>query len=199
MNYGNAEEAARLYRDALALEDAPAEKALYHQGLSQALAVLRDAAGAKAELELALGIYETLIRESTPQTVQYLERYIRLADHPRAKKVVDEIAAAQAGKGDIQVLVWLANVYLAIDSPEEALGLYSRAEAATADTVQKGRMTLSRAMLFTRLRKNEEAEAILLSLSKEGPPEIVEAAKKNLLQLYAGQGRTDKIQLIEKK
>lgn len=199
LNYGSGAEAVRLYREALALEDVPAEKALYHQGLSQALAAVQDPAGAKAELEKAVGIYETLIRASGAQAVQFLERYVRIAERPRAKKVVDEIVAARGAQADVPALVWLANVYLALESPDEALALYSRAEAATADPVQKGRMTLSRAALLSRLRKNDEAEAILLKLSKEGPVEIVDAAKKNLLQLYAGQGRTDKVQLIEKK
>lgn len=199
LNYGNAPEAVRLYRDALALEDAPAEKALYHHGLSQALAALPDAAGAKAELDRALDLYESLIRSSGPLAPRFLERYVRLADRPRANALVDEIAVAQATTADVPVLVWLANVYLALDRPDEALALYARAEAAATDPVQKGRMTLSRALLLARLRQNDEAEAIFLKLAREGSGEIADAAKKNLFQMYASQGRTDKVQLVEKK
>jgi tetratricopeptide (TPR) repeat protein len=199
LNYGRAEEAARLYREAIALEESPAEKALYHQGLAQALGALQDPAGARQELDKALALYESLIRNSAAEAAQFLERYVRLAERPRAKKTVDGVVDAHAGTTDIQVLVWLANVYLALESPEEALGLYRRAEAAASDPVQKGKLTLARALLLARLRKNDEAEALLTSLSKDGPGDVAEAARKSLLQFYASQGRTDKIQLVEKK
>ena len=199
LNYGHAEEAARLYREALALEGAPAEKALYHQGLAQALIALHAPAESQAELEKALRIYESLIHGSAVQASQFLERYVRLADRARARKLVDEVAAASSGKIDVPVLVWLANLYLVIDSPDEALSLYRRAEEAMADPLQKGRMALSRTALLMRLRKFEEAEATLQALTNHALPEIAAGAKASLVQCYASQGRLDKLQVIEKK
>lgn len=198
LNYGNAGEAAALYREALHLEEAPGEQALYHQGLAQALAAAKDEPAARAELDRALGLYETLIRGSAQGAAQFLERYVRLAERSRAKRVIDEVAAAHAARSDPKGLVWLANVYGAMESPAEALKLYEMAEARTPDPAQKGHLRRSQAMLLARLRMYDRAEEVYVSLMKEASAEVAESARRDLVLLYAAQGRTDRLKLVEK-
>lgn len=197
LNYGRADAAIALYREAVDLESVPAEKALYLQGLSQAHGAAKSEAAAREALEKALSIYEALIRESPQGAVQFLERYVRLAERARAKRLVDEVVARHAAQSDPQALVWLANVYLAMESAAEALRLYEQAEAKTADPLKRGQLLLSQALLLTRLKSFDKAEAVYKALIREGPPEVSQAASKNLLMLYAAQGRTDKVKLID--
>src|SRR5262245_10659479 len=152
LNYGDAAAAAALYRDALALETVPAEQALYHQGLAQAYSAQNAGAPARDHLDKALAIYETIVRGSPQGAVQFLERYVRIAPRDRSKALVDEVVAAHAEKSDPQALVWLANVYLAMESPADALKLYERAETKATAPEAKGQLKLAQAVLLTRLK-----------------------------------------------
>lgn len=198
LNYGEAETAVALYREALALESAPLEQALYHQGLAQAYAARNAAAPAREHLDQALAIYEAVIRSSPQGAAQFLERYVRIAPRERSKAVVDDVVAAHAEKSDPQALVWLANVYLAMESPADALRLYERAESKAPAPEAKGQLKLAQALLLARLKMIDKAETIYRGLIKEGPKEIADAAQRNLLVLYAGQGRLDKVRLVER-